>query len=444
MLAAASIATPLQAARANPKSLGSKYPRVTVDVVPHPRPALRSDAPPPAPEPVIDMTKAVPAASLTGLPDSARQLGALKDELAKGRPVLADAKAQSEALTRQAQTLRQKLVDTAARIEALEREKIVLDGQIAGLQAQNDALTQSFARDRISVTRLLAILERLQHDMPPALAVHPDDALAAARGAMLVGDTLPPVYEKAAALAARIDKLKTTRQALVARRSEAARNAADLARARIQIAQLSDEKAREAAGAEGRYGDLKTRLADIAAQATDFQALVARVAQLRRGLGNMAEQNMVTVTVAGRDRLGPLTKGSLIPPVVGTLIPATQEPGENSKNPGITFATGPGAQVIAPADGKVLFAGPYHKSGQVLILEITTGYDLVLAGLGRVSVRPNDELLAGEPVGTMPDGKVGPESGAGDGRLYFELREHGRGLDPAPWLSLELRKAKKS
>ena len=63
---------------------------------------------------------------------------------------------------------------------------------------------------------------------------------------------------------------------------------------------------------------------------------------------------------------------------------------------------GPGAQVIAPADGKVLFAGPYHKTGQVLILEITTGYDLVLAGLGRVTVRPNDELLAGEPVGTMP------------------------------------------
>ena len=78
-----------------------------------------------------------------------------------------------------------------------------------------------FARDRISVTRLLAILERLQHDMPPALAVRPDDALAAARGAMLVGASLPPVYAKAAALARRIEKLKATRAALVARRAEA-------------------------------------------------------------------------------------------------------------------------------------------------------------------------------------------------------------------------------
>jgi septal ring factor EnvC (AmiA/AmiB activator) len=126
--------------------------------------------------------------------------------------------------------------------------------------------------------------------------------------------------------------------------------------------------------------------------------------------------------------------------VAGTLLPAS-----SSSGPGASFATLPGALVSAPADGKVLFAGPYHKSGQVLILEITSGYDLVLAGLGQVTVRPNDELLAGEPVGTMP-GEAGVLSSnavnGNDARLYFELRRDGKGLDPAPWLSLDLRKAK--
>ena len=78
------------------------------------------------------------------------------------------------------------------------------------------------------MTKLLAILERLQHDMPPALAVRPDDALAAARGAMLVGASLPPVYAEAARLARRITVLKATRIALVKRRADASTTATQL------------------------------------------------------------------------------------------------------------------------------------------------------------------------------------------------------------------------
>src|SRR6185503_5766201 len=168
------------------------------------------------------------------------------------------------------------------KIENLEQETVTLDEEIGRLERQNGELTASFQRDRISVTKLLAILERLQHDMPPALAVRPDDALAAARGAMLIGDTLPPVYQKAAELAARINQLKTTRQSLLARRREAAINANALAKARVQIASLSAEKERQAEGAADLYGGLKARLAEIATKAADFQALVSRVATLRR------------------------------------------------------------------------------------------------------------------------------------------------------------------
>src|SRR4051812_33180168 len=166
----------------------------------------------------MDLSKALPAGSLSKMAPSAQQLGSLNAELAKERPALAGAKQKSDALAAEAGALRRKLIDTAARIQDLENQKIALDDQIAKLEMQDQVLTQSFARDRISVTRLLAVLERLQHDMPPALAVRPDDALAAARGAMLIGDTLPPVYHKAAELAGRINKLKSTRVALVARR----------------------------------------------------------------------------------------------------------------------------------------------------------------------------------------------------------------------------------
>ena len=74
-------------------------------------------------------------------------------------------------------------------------------------------------------------------------------ALAAARGAMLVGASLPPVYDRAASLARRIETLKATRAALNSRRLDAAKNAASLALAHSDLVALSAEKDREAAGA---------------------------------------------------------------------------------------------------------------------------------------------------------------------------------------------------
>jgi murein hydrolase activator len=400
------------------------------------QPTSKSDAVSDMP---LDMSKAVPEKNIGQLPSSTQQLDKLQSQIAHDKPAVDSAKQKSDQLSLEASTLRQKLIDTAAKVESLEQETVTLDSEIAGLEQQNDALTKSFERDRISVTKLLAILERLQHDMPPALAVRPDDALAAARGSMLVGATLPPLYAQASKLAIRIDALRATRLALLKRRTDAANVATQLTAARGDLETLTTQKEAEAQEAGGEYDALKTKLDAIAVQAADFQTLVNRIAALRRAGGGNG--GIVTVTAANAGSLGPLSKGSLIPPVIGTILPGNGGTGGNArddgKNPGLTYATIRGAQVIAPSDGRVLYAGPYHKSGEVLILEITTGYDLVLAGLGRVTVRPNDELLAGEPVGNMP-----AESGSPIERLYFELRQNGHGLDPRPWLSLELRKAK--
>ncbi len=70
-------------------------------------------------------------------------------------------------------------------------------------------------------------------------------------------------------------------------------------------------------------------------------------------------------------------------------------------------------------------------------MEMGGGYDLVLAGLDRVNVKPGDQLLAGEPVGAMP--RI-----SGGSRLYFEVRDNGKGISPAPWLSIDFKKAKKT
>jgi septal ring factor EnvC (AmiA/AmiB activator) len=357
------------------------------------------------------------------LPSSAQQLKSLSSELKQGQPQLATAKEKSDALVAETAALRRKLITTAARIESLERQKGETESRILQLTAENNRLSVGFANDRVAVTKLLGILERLQHDMPPALAMRPDDALGAARGAMLVGASLPPVYAQAARLSRRIEALKHTRLALEQQQSSDAETTARLNVARTELDELLGQKEKEAETAAQAYGTLKSQMEKVAREAADFQALLTRVRALRQEAGQGDAQSVVTVTAQNTGLPGALSRNSLLEPVVGAL-----ETGSS----GLSYATKPGAQVIAPADGKVLYAGPYHKNGQVLILEITTGYDAVLAGLGRVTVKPNDQLLAGEPVGMMPADPV-------DNRLYFEVRHGGHGLSPAPWLKSSVR-----
>jgi septal ring factor EnvC (AmiA/AmiB activator) len=394
----------------------------------------KAAAPPTQVEP-IDMSHAVPVNQAGALPSTKDRYKQLQGEIQKNKPVVQSAQQKSRALQAEAQALRKKLIDTAARVQDLEAEKGTLDAAIAELVIEERQMQSNFERDRVKVAKLLAVLERLQHDMPPVIVLKADDALGATHGAMLLGASLPRIYGAAAALSRRLEALRHTRAELQRRRIEGARNAVLLSAARVQLDQLLAIKEREARTAESVYTDLQSQLDSIADEAADLGSLLAKVASLRAS----APVNQ-TVTIVGpldSAAASGLQRGSLRRPVVGRLVTDSGSGTAGNISPGVTFATQPGATVVAPADGRVLFAGPYHKTGQVLILETPGGYDLVLAGLDRIAARPGDQLLAGEPLGTMP------QNGNGE-RLYFEVRQNGKGLSPAPWLAVDLRKAKRS
>ncbi|HSK38939.1 MAG TPA: peptidoglycan DD-metalloendopeptidase family protein, partial [Arenibaculum sp.] len=120
-----------------------------------------------------------------------------------------------------------------------------------------------------------------------------------------------------------------------------------------------------------------------------------------------------------------------------TLLPATgkvilrygeaDEFGNASR--GLTIATRPGAAVISPFDGSIMFAGPFKGYGQILIVEHADGYHSLIAGLGRIDTRVGQQVLAGEPIGAMAT------RGDGTPDLYFELRRKGQPINPQRGIS---------
>jgi septal ring factor EnvC (AmiA/AmiB activator) len=120
---------------------------------------------------------------------------------------------------------------------------------------------------------------------------------------------------------------------------------------------------------------------------------------------------------------------ALLTPVSGALKQRFGETlASGGRANGLTYVTEPGAAVRSPDAGRVQYVGPVKGWGLIVILKLTGGYHLVLAGLDQTSAEVGQSVAAGAPVGFMPDRRQStPE-------LYFEVRDQGSPQDPARWL----------
>jgi len=376
---------------------------------------------------------AAPQQTGAGAPLADRYERALKD-LQENRLSENQTRAERDRLASEAQSLQTRLIADAAKVQQLEVASAATQQELAQLSETERTLLAELVRDRDRVAHLLAVLQRLDADAPPALAIRPDDSLAAARGAMQLGAMLPPVYEQAAALDRRLKALTSTQAALKAKASQAQREFQSLTTSRAELDQLLQLRNSETAAADAKLSEIHNVTDDIARQTKNLKSLIDRIAVLRAKGGFSQGMTVVTPQNTGS---ATLRRASLRLPVVGTAIPG--DPAGPGRTPGVGgpqglwFEASGSAQAVAPGDSEVVFAGVYQNLGQVLILELLGGYHLTLAGLGRIDVHIGDLVLAGEPVGVLPDVKAA--------RLYMELRRNGQTVDPAPWMSAELGKA---
>jgi len=92
----------------------------------------------------------------------------------------------------------------------------------------------------------------------------------------------------------------------------------------------------------------------------------------------------------------------------------------------LTFAPATDAAVIAPAAGRVAFAGPFRGYGTIVILDHGGGWTSLIFGLGATPVSVGQRVAQGSPIGTT--------SQAGSPRVTVELRRRDRAIDFTPLL----------
>jgi murein hydrolase activator len=377
-----------------------------------------------------------------------QQLEAIEQDLTvsaeKQETLAAEAMAAVEAQEKLANQL-VALVETAQtqeiKLAALDKRQIELKSDIA-------AINLDLATKQDVIALVLAGLQRLEQNPPPALVVAPDDVLGALRGAMVFGAIVPELRLAAKHLHEQLTALKTLRESLAVEAQNHAEALTALSLSRSEVKRLIAEKRALALSSAAELEIEKQHAQELAEKATSLKQLLesldAEKAKAEARQSAEAKARAEAERVLQDKALQPTmafskAQGQLNYPAQGQIVKLFgAETGLGGTVDGIVINTIAQAQVISPISGKVEFAGKFRSYGQMVIVNAGEGYLVLLAGLDQTLAQHGQSIKAGEPVGIMGDkpGTLALSNGLtqlSTPVLYVEFRKNGDPVDPAPW-----------
>jgi murein hydrolase activator len=376
------------------------------------------------------------------------ELKAARDEQRRSAEAEATLKREIEQIGADRTKLNQDLIDTAARLRGVEAKVESTQERLKPLDENESSIRKSLDGRRAVIGEVLAALQRMGRQPPPALIASPEDALQSVRTAIVLGAVLPEMRREVESLANDLSELLAVRKKINAEREQLKAEVAALDGERARMAALVEERQKQLTEREKVLEAERSRAGALAQQVDNLKDLIAKLEQglnpATRELREAGRSDSRPALSAFRDpgRLAPAVafaslRGRVPIPVNGVKLKEFGAPdASGGSEKGISIATRAGAQVTAPADAWVVYAGPFRSYGQLLILNVGGGYHVLLAGMDRISVDLGQFVLAGEPVAVMGNGShiaAILATGSRQPVLYVEFRKDGVPVDPGPW-----------
>ena len=226
-----------------------------------------AEFPPPGPSEAADHERAEKEIELRGVEDTIRASEEQRRSI----------ELEIESIRADRARLSAALIETTARVQDAERGAAAADDRMASLNATADDLSRSLERRRAMIADVLAALQRMGRDPPPAILVKPHDMSEAVRAATVLAAVIPELKSETEAVRHDIDALAKTRESIVRERDELTRRGAALALDKMRLAALIDARQQSLASAQDALGSQQQRAADLAKQATSLKDLLARL-----------------------------------------------------------------------------------------------------------------------------------------------------------------------
>lgn len=313
----------------------------------------------------------------------------------------------------------------AARIEAAEADLTASERRIAVIAALEAAQHARLQEQQQPVIRLTAALQTMTR-RPAALAlVQPGSVRDAVHVRSLLAATMPEIRRRTAALRAEVA------------RSADLRNQSEQARAALAASRTAlGERRRALATFETQQRGRSRQLAGLALSESDRALVLGEQAQSLAG--RLSTRQSEAAVAASLVRLpGPAPRpGAAQAPsrdaipyslaVQGRLLTGVGEISDGGVHSrGLTIETEAEAEVLAPAAGRILFAGAFRRYENVVIIDHGNGWTSVITNLAALDVAQGATVQRGQRLGRTGDGSP---------RVTVELRRDGRPVPFAQFL----------
>lgn len=374
------------------------------------------------------------------------RLEEVEEQLEKSKQERRDLVEQADAAAAEIKSLTKRLIASARRLQGIEERVTTKEGEIRKLDDELSAKKAALLGKNQKVAEVLAALQRLSSRPVALLLAKPAESMVLARSSALLARITPKLEGEAKVLRDQIVEIVGLREQIQAERQILESNLVVLAAERAKLDELLARRQQRRRSLETSTKDLDRRIATLATEAKDLRDLL-------RKLGEDADRRRKAAAAAAK-RFGKAlqerpafptarpfssARGSLALPARGQLVERFGDQTVTGTAKGIRLRTRTGAQVVAPYDGRVVFAGPFRTYGQLLIIEHGEGYISLLAGMSRLDGVVGQWILAGEPVGVMKDSRARRNVAVSSDKapeLYIEIRRFGEPINPLPWLSM--------
>ncbi len=323
----------------------------------------------------------------------------------------------------------------AARVQQAEAGIAAAEARIALTTRERATLREQLGREQQPVVRLTAALQQFAR-RPVALSLlRPGSVEDVVYVRAMLDSAVPQVQARTAGLRARLARSRQLHDQAIAAARFLRAEETRLGERRAELAALESRQrlaSRQASGTADREAERALALAE---EARDLDALVGeldRAGGLRERLAALSgpllrpdrpeDARLATLTdLPASDAAAAAPPAPYLLPVTGRTVTGFGAQRGSATSSGVTLAPRPGAQVVAPAAGRVAFAGAYRGYGRIVIIEHAGGWTSLVTGLARTDVAVGATLVAGAPLGIAAQGNP---------QVTLELRSGGEPVNP--------------